>query len=302
MDGPGVRSTHAAEAASTLRGIALIVVAFVFFCCLDTTAKWLGQSMRSVDVAWLRYATSVAIFCVLFRVWGDLSPFRTGRPLLQLARGLTLVGATVFNFWALQYLQLAEANAINFAGPLLVTALAGPMLGETVGLRRWAAVAVGFVGVLVVLRPGVGAVHWAFGLSLGSMVCNSLYSLLTRRMHRTETSSSLLMLSALVGALILAPTAPHAVVSVEGWHWALALAMGLFAVVGHVALVAAHKRASASTLAPFGYVQMPLMVLFGWVLFDQLPDAWTVVGMLIIAASGLYVLHRERLKAREGRA
>lgn len=285
-----------ARADATLRGIGLMVLAVSLFSLLDATAKWMGGSMRSVEVAWLRYATSVAVLCIILGVWRDLSPFRTTRPGQQFVRGLAMLGSSVFNFWALQYLQLAEANAIMFAGPLLTTALAGPVLGEAVGIRRWAAVVVGFLGVLVVLRPGLGAMHAAFALVFAAMSCGVVYTLMTRRMHRTETSGNMLMLSALVGAVVLAPVAPGAVAALEGWGYLLAVMLGVFGALGHYALVVAHRIANASTLAPFAYAQMPMMILLGYLLFDQLPDLWVLVGTAIIGASGLYILHRERVR------
>lgn len=268
------------------------------FACLDTTAKWLGATMESAQISWLRYATHVILMCLFLRVWRDLSPFRTRYPLLQFLRGLTLLGATFFNFWALQYLQLAETSAIMFAAPLLVTALAGPLLGEKVGIRRWIAVLIGFVGVLVVLRPGTAAMHWAAGLSMCGMASYAFYVVLTRRMHRTESSLSLLMLSAIVGVVVLLPAAPGAIAALHGWQWLLAFMLGLFGSTGHYALVVAHRLTSASTLAPFVYMQMIWMILFGWAIFHQVPDVWTFVGTAIIAGAGLYILHRERVRGQ----
>lgn len=286
------------DAGANIRGILLMVYAVAMFACLDSTAKWLGATMSSMDVVWLRYAAHVLLLSLFLRVWRDLSPFKTKHPVMQFVRGLTLLGSTFFNFWALQYLQLAETSAIMFSAPLLVTALAGPLLGEKVGMRRWAAVCVGFVGVLVVLRPGTGAMHWAAILSLIAMVNYSFYVVLTRRMHRTESSWSLLMLSAVVGVVVLAPVAPSALSALDGWQWVLALMMGLFGATGHFALTVAHRMASASTLAPFVYSQMVWMILLGYLIFHQMPDVWTFVGTAIIASAGLYILHRERVRGQ----
>jgi drug/metabolite transporter (DMT)-like permease len=268
------------------------------FACLDTIAKVLSRTMPAAEIAWLRYTFHILLLALFLRVWRDRTAFRTRRPLMHVLRGLTLLGSTVFNFWALRYLQLAEAAAIMFAAPLVVTALAGPLLGEHVGPRRWAAVVVGFVGVLIVLRPGTDAMHWAAGLSICAMMSGSFYSLLTRKMHQTETTDSLMMLAALVGATILLPAAPGAVLHPTGWEWALALGMGFFGVSGHYALVVAHRIASASTLAPFSYMQMVWMIVFGYAVFGDVPDAWTMVGSAVIAGAGLYILHRERVRGQ----
>lgn len=287
------------EAGTAVRGILLMTATAATFACLDATAKYLGRSLNSMDVVWLRYTAHVILLAAFLRVWQDLSPFRTTRPLMQLLRGITLLGSTFFNFWALQYLQLAEASAIMFAGPLLVTALAGPMLGEAVGRRRWAAVLVGFCGILVVTRPGTGAMHWATILSVCAMVNYAFYSILTRKMNKTELPESLLMLSALVGVVALSPVAPSALGSLDGWQWGLAALLGVFGVAGHTMMVLAHRIASASLLAPFMYTQMVWMILLGYLIFGDAPDAWTMVGTAIIAASGLYILHRERVRQRE---
>ncbi|WP_281262248.1 DMT family transporter [Acuticoccus kandeliae] len=286
------------EAGAAIRGILLMTFAAGMFSCLDTTAKYLGRTMDSAEIAWLRYAAHVILLALFFRVWRNFRPFRTKHPFMHILRGLCLLGATFFNFWALRYLQLAEATAIMFAGPLVVTALAGPLLGEQVGIRRWIAVGIGFIGVLIVTRPGTGAMHWAAGLSGLAMLCYSSYSLLTRRMHRTETQESLMMLSAIVGVVLLAPYSGEAVTSLSGWSWVLALLMGVFGATGHGALVMAHRVASASMLAPFIYTQMVWMIMFGYVIFGDTPDKWTVVGTMVIAGAGLYILHRERVRGQ----
>ncbi|MEM6761785.1 MAG: DMT family transporter [Pseudomonadota bacterium] len=282
-----------------VRGIVLMVLAAALFSCLDATAKYLGQTMNSLDVVWLRYITHVLLLALFLRVWSHREAFLTDRPWLHALRGCHLLGATIFNFWALQYLQLAEASAIMFSAPLIVTALAGPLLGEAVGLRRWAAVAVGFVGVLVVTRPGTSAMHWAVILSFCSVVNYALYSILTRRMGGTESTQSMLMLSTLVGATALSPLAVSAISSLAGWHWVLAFMLGAFGAVGHYALVIAHKLTSASQLAPFIYTQMIWMILLGYIFFGDTPDLLTLVGTAIIAASGLYILHRERVRGAQ---
>lgn len=275
-----------------------MIVAASLFAALDTTAKYLGQSMHSLDVVWLRYAGHVVLVILFLRAWSHLDVFRTRKPLLHIVRGLNLLLATVFNFWALQYLQLAEASAIMFCSPLIVTALAGPLLGEPIGLRRWIAVGIGFIGVLVVTRPGTGAMHWAVILSFVAVVNYASYSILTRRMNRTESAEGLLLISALVGVAALAPVAPSAIGSLAGWSWALAFLLGFFGATGHYALVVSHRIAPASIIAPFIYTQMAWMILLGYLIFDDSPDRWTLAGTAIIAGAGLYILHRERVRGK----
>ncbi len=279
-------------------GIVLMMIAASLFAALDATAKYLGQSMASLDVAWLRYAGHAVLVLVFVRAWANFDVFRTKKPILHLVRGLNLLLSTVFNFWALRYLQLAEASAIMFCSPLLVTALAGPMLGEPIGLRRWIAVGVGFVGVLVVTRPGTGAMHWAVLLSGVAVLNYACYAILTRRMNRTESAEGLLLISALVGAAALAPVAPSAIGSLSGWTIPLAFMLGLFGATGHYALVVAHRVARASIVAPFMYTQMVWMILLGYLIFQDTPDPWTLAGTAIIASAGLYILHRERVRGK----
>jgi len=279
-------------------GIVLMVVAASLFAGLDTTAKYLGQTMNAFDIVWLRYITHSLLVLIFLRAWSHFEIFETQKPIMHLVRGLCLLGATMFNFWALQYLQLAEASAIMFCSPLIVTALAGPLLGEPVGLRRWIAVGVGFVGVLVVVRPGTGAMHWAAGLSFAATCCYAFYAILTRRMNKTESAESLLLLSAFVGAGALSPVAPSAIAALSGWKYALALLMGVFGATGHYAMVVAHRIARASIIAPFIYTQMVWMILLGYIIFGDTPDLMTLVGTFIIAGAGLYILHRERVRGR----
>nr|WP_255720490.1 DMT family transporter [Acuticoccus kalidii] len=130
------------------------------------------------------------------------------------------------------------------------------------------------------------------------MLCYASYSLLTRRMHRTESQESLMMLSALVGMVLLVPYSGHALMDLSGWAWGIAVLMGIFGAIGHGAMVVAHRVASASLLAPFIYTQMVWMITFGYVIFDDTPDLWTIVGTLVIAGAGLYILHRERVRGQ----
>ncbi len=140
--------------------------------------------------------------------------------------------------------------------------------------------------------------HWAAGLSLCAMTSYAFYAILTRKMHATESSESLLMLSAIVGIVVLLPVAPDAVTRLHGWHWILAVLMGAFGATGHYALVIAHRLSKASTLAPFVYMQMIWMIIFGYVIFRDIPDGWTLAGAGVIAGAGLYILHRERIRGQ----
>jgi drug/metabolite transporter (DMT)-like permease len=188
-----------------------------------------------------------------------------------------------------------------FAAPLLVTALSGPLLGEWAGPRRWAAVAIGFVGVLLVTRPGVGEAHWAVFLSLGAMLSYTFYIIMTRRLGASESMTTLLVWPGFVGVGLFAPFAVPAFVVPELALLPLVLLLGVLGALGHHVLIAAHKLASPNVLAPFAYTQMVWMVILGYLLFNDLPDVWTLAGSSIIGASGLYILHRERIRAKAAR-
>ncbi len=297
-------STYAGtdEAGSVLKGIALMVLAVFMFSCLDATVKYLVQYLPALEVIWLRFLIHTLLILLLLRVWARPSMLVPRNIPMQTLRALFMCGATGFNFAALQYLQLAQTVAIMFAAPLLVTALSGPFLGEWAGPRRWAAVVVGFLGVLLVTRPGFAEVHWAVFLSFGAMVSYTFYIIMTRRLGGSETSTTLLVWPGFVGIGFYAPAALPVLQMPDPSLWVLVLCLGVFGAFGHYVLIVAHKLATPNVLAPFLYTQMFWMVLLGFVVFGDLPDLWTLAGSLIIGGSGLYILHRERLKAKEAAA
>ncbi|MEW5425152.1 DMT family transporter [Amorphus sp. 3PC139-8] len=284
-----------------LSGVLLMTATAALFACLDTTAKFLGQWLPSAEVAWIRFLTHTVFVALILRVWSRPETIATRRPVLQVVRGALMFATTALNFAALQYLQLAEAVSIMFAAPLVVTALAGPMLGERVGLRRWAAVLIGFCGVLVITKPGFGTLHIGVILSLGSMITYAFYALFTRLVGATESAESMIFYSGLVGAVGLAPVAVPMFEWPAWWQVPFLLATGAFGGFGHFLLIKAYKIAPASTLAPFIYTQIIWMTLFGYLIFDDVPGLSTLVGASIVAVSGLYILHREHRLARQGR-
>lgn len=285
----------ARPAAAPVFGIGLIVLACLCFSVLDATAKFLGSQIPPLQIVWIRFVSHVIIAAVLFQVWRNLHLLRTKRPILQGVRAICLLGTTIFNFLAVQYLQLAETMSIMFAAPFVVTALAGPMLGEWAGPRRWAAIVVGFCGVLIVTQPGMGGMHWAAIYSVAAMSFYSVYALLTRRLTATDSSAGMLILSGAVAALAMTP------VGLTVWeappdflHWALLLSTGFWGALGHWLFITAHRRASAPILAPFIYIQIVWMIGLGFVVFDDIPTLSTLVGAGVVVTSGLYILYREQ--------
>ncbi|MEM5583110.1 DMT family transporter [Roseibium sp. AS2] len=286
-----------AAVAAPLAGIGLIVLACLSFSILDAIAKYLSASLPTLQIAWMRFVSHLLLALVLFQVWKKPSLLKTRRPFLQIVRAFCLLGTTVFNFLAVRHLQLAETMAIMFAGPFVITALAGPLLGEWAGLRRWVAIIVGFIGVLVVTQPGLGGMHWAAIYSVGAMTFYAFYAILTRQLTATDGSAGMLIISGLVASLAMAPF------GISVWQtppdilsWVLLLATGALGAGGHYLFIMAHRIAPAPVLAPFIYIQIVWMIALGFLVFGDVPTTTTVIGAAIVVASGLYILYRERVK------
>ncbi len=294
-------SPQQTEIPQRLVGVALMCGALAMFASLDAMAKVLSQSLPVSQVVWARYAGHFvfALAFVLpsrdrFRLW------RTNSVSFQMIRGSLLLAGTACNFFALQHLQLAVTSAFFFTVPLIVAALSVPLLGERVGPHRWAAIGVGFIGVLLVARPGMGVMHWAVSLSLLTALFTGLYQISTRRAALTDDPRTSQLYVALAGVLVMTPML---LVSWQdpGWRgWLLFAAMGLVAGVGHYWLTLAHRLAPASALAPFFYVHILWMTGLGFLVFGDVPDQWTVAGAAVVVAAGLYLVRRERLQARRG--
>ena len=261
---------------------------------MDTVAKYLGQQMPVPMVAWGRYAFHLGFMLMLFPGRRLVPLLRVKRLGLTLVRGALLLIATLSFFTAIRYIPLADAVAIGFVAPLFVVALSIPILGERVGPRRWAAVLVGFLGVMVIVRPGFAEVHWAYGLMIFLAFVFAIFVIVTRILTRTEETMAMLFYTALMGtlgtSLLLpffwqAPTWPQI-----GWM----AVMGALGGVSHLILINAYKVATTATLAPFQYVQIVFAAFWGYVVFGDIPDIWVIVGGSIVVVSGLYVIHRER--------
>ncbi|WP_299820494.1 DMT family transporter [uncultured Roseibium sp.] len=280
-----------------LVGISLIVLACLCFAVLDAIAKYLSASLPTLQIVWIRFLSHTVIAIVLFRVWKTPSLLKTGRPVLQLVRAACLLSTTILNFFAVRYLQLAETMSIMFAAPFVITALAGPLLGEWAGIRRWCAIIVGFIGVLVVTQPGVGGMHWAAIYSVAAMCTYALYALLTRQLTATDSSAGMLIISGLVAAVAMTPVGLSVWETPKDlWTWVLLLATGALGAGGHYVFIMAHRIAPAPVLAPFIYSQIVWMIALGYLIFADVPTLSTLVGAAIVVGSGLYILYRERVK------
>jgi len=279
-------------------GIVLVVAATLCFSILDATAKWLVLSLPVLQVVWVRFASHVLLMALLLAPRHGRAIVRMHSPRLHLARGAMLASMTALNFVALQYLQLAETGAIQFSVPILIALWSAWWLHERLDARRWVAVVGGFVGVLLVIRPGTQAFHPAILLCVGNAVLYAAFNLLTRRMAATETPEAMQLVSAAVATLLLAPFGLAAWQTPTAWsQWALLLMCGLFGGVGHLCVATAHRYASAAVLGPFIYQQILYMTLWGWLVFHQVPDAFVVAGAAVVVTSGLYLLWMEMRRA-----
>ena len=278
-----------------LTGIALMCGALVCFSCLDATGKYLVEFMDSLQVVWARYTSAFLLALLLYNPLSHPGILRTTRPILQLTRSALLLVSTALNFIAIRYLQLDEALSILFSTPFIVAALAGPLLGEWIGWRRWLAILVGFSGVLLVTRPGAGGIHPAAILTFGSALCYALYVIATRVLSRHDSTETTLFYSNLVGAVAMLPVLPFVWSMPQSWFIVfLMILLGGFGSFGHYLLIAGHRLAPASVLAPFIYTQIVWTTALGFLVFGDVPNRWTIAGAVIVIASGLYLLYRER--------
>ncbi|MFC4671667.1 DMT family transporter [Seohaeicola nanhaiensis] len=284
----------------TARGVALMALAVVFFTLIDSSAKWLMiAGLPALQVVFCRYAGHFLFSVVLFVPREGLAAFRSASPLWQAARAVLLLGSTILNFLALSYLPITVTTTINFAGPIVVTLLSIPILGEQVGIRRIAAVCTGFIGVLVVMQPWGAAFHPAMLLNIASLMFSGLYFILTRKLAGIESNSTSQLWTSGFATLGMAPLAiglwtwPTTL-----WDFTVMLAIGCFGALGHICATSAHRLADASILAPVIYIQLLLAALAGILFFGTWPTPWLLAGGLIIIASGLYIWQRERSKGR----
>jgi drug/metabolite transporter (DMT)-like permease len=285
---------------ATLSAIGLAILATVFFSMGDVLAKVLTGTLPAIEVAWLRYIVFCLVVVPTAFVARGRQAMLTGCLRLQVIRALAGAGSTVLFFLGLRYLPVAEATAILFIAPIFITALSIPILGETVGIRRWAAAIVGFLGVMLVVQPGGSAFQVAALLPICAAVGTAITAITTRQLS-SEGPATTLAWTAVIGLVALTVFVPFSWYTPTSGEMGLAILMGAFSLVGHWLTILAYRKAAASTIAPFTYVQLVFAGLLGFAIFGTTPGAMALVGGLTIAASGLYTAHRERVRAREAR-
>lgn len=277
-----------------MKGIGFMCLAAAVLPFLNAAAKLLIDELSVVQIVWARYAVHLALVVALFAPRFGSRLLTTRRIGVQLVRSSLLLGCTACYFTALRFIELPTAAAINFLSPILVTVLAVPMLGEQVGWRRMLAVSFGFVGALVIIRPGMGIVHPAGLLVLVTALFYAFYQILTRRVSSFDSPETSVTYMAIVGTVVMTAMLPWYWQTPEtATGWLLLLSTGCIAGIGHFLVVKAFQYAPASIVSPFSYGQLIGAAALGYVVFDHLPDRWTWFGAAMIVASGLYIAHRE---------
>ena len=288
------------EAKALKAGIAIVLLGVFMFACVDTLNKVLGQSHSIAQILWVRFLIFVPIALALsYRRNGGLT-WRSQRPLLQGARAALLVIEMGFFVAALKYLPLADVQAIAASAPLMVVALSVPFLGEKVGWRRWSAVAVGFAGVLIIVRPGFESMSTGTILTLIGTAMWAVYQIMLRIVGRYDPAPTTALWTAVIGLAMTSLVVPFHWTEPSPLGWFLLLLIGILGAAGHTVFMKAFTLAPASALQPFTYTQLVLVTILGWLVFGDLPDGWTVAGASLIVAAGLYSIYRARLRAASG--
>lgn len=288
----------AASRTSRLKSIGLMCLAVSVFACLDASAKYLQarSGLPMPQIVWLRFLGQMAVIVVVLGAINIPALVSTKKPWHQALRSLLLLGSTAFNFAALVTLRMDQSLTIQFLAPLLVALLAGPLLGEWVGWRRMLAIVVGFGGILVAIRPGYAEIPPAVLLSFGCMLCYALFMLSTRYLAAFDPPEVTLFLSLFAGTLLCAPLAlMQWVWPPDALTWVMLGMLGMFGGAGHYLFILAYRSAPASAVAPFLYTQLIAASAIGYLVFSDIPDLWTLAGSAIIAMSGIYLVHRERV-------
>ena len=277
-----------------MKAISYNLLAWALLPFMDTIAKYLSSDLSFFQITWARY-----FFTVFFTLPFMFFFFRknltwSSEPKLQIFRGLTLFFANILFFYSISIISMAKALTLAFVAPLITTALSPIFLFEKVGIRRWSAVIVGFIGSLVVIRPGFIDFNLASIAALGTGLFYGIYLVITRKLHTSDNPLLTLLFTGVVGLIIASFFVPIVWISPTFNQWSLLALMGIFACLGHLFLILSLKYADASKLAPFSYFEIVTNVILGYHFFGDFPDYWTWTGLSIIVLSGIYIYLRER--------
>ena len=293
QDPPGARD----DAEGARRGVSVMLATTTLFAVMNALTKHVATLYPAPQILWIRYMIFAAYgLAVTLRRRGR-SALNSNAPYLQITRGLLLATEILMYIVAIRYMPLADIQAITGAGPLVTTALSVPLLRETIGVRRWSAIAVGLFGLLIIVRPGFVQFDPIILLPLAGVVLYALYQILTRIVSRYDRPDTTVLYTGLVGLAAMTLIGPFFWETPDARGLALIGTVAIIGLTGHVLLIKALTLAPASVLQPFNYTMIVWAVLFGYLFYDHLPDIPTIVGALIIVASGLYTFHRERAQA-----
>lgn len=278
-----------------LKGIFYMCLAVAVIAIQEAMAKFLAQDLPVLQVIAARYFGHFLLMLVILIPRHGLSVIRARRPAVQIGRSILLLVDTGLYFFGLKLIGLAEATAIFFSVPMLVALLAVPLLGERFEWGRLIAVVIGFVGMLVIIRPGSDVVGIGGWLVFGAAFCASLFNIITRKLSGEDPLPVTMFYTAMAGALIMALVVPFAWEDPSGWQqWSALLLIGVAGGTAHSCMIAAHAFAPASTVAPFMYSQIFWALALGFIMFGALPDRFAVLGCVIVIASGIYLLRRQQ--------
>ena len=278
-----------------MKAIILNLSAWVMLPVMDGFAKYLSSTLPILQITWSRYFFTVVFVLPIMLVFFRKNLTWTEQPKLQLIRGLLLFCANILFFYSISIISLAKALTLAFIAPLIVTLLSPILLGEKVGFRRWAAVIVGFIGSLIVIRPGFLEFNLASSAALGTGVMYGFYLIVTRKLHNSDNPLLTLLLTGTVGAIVGSIIMPTVWVQPTINEWYMMFAIGFFASIGHFFLILSLRYADASKLAPFGYFEIVPNIIIGYFFFNHFPNQWHFLGLFIIISSGIYIFRREML-------
>ncbi len=282
-----------------MKAILLNLSAWIILPFMDAIAKYLSAELSFFQITWARYFFTVFFIFPLMLIFFKKKLTFSENPKLQLLRGLTLFLANICFFYSISIISLAKALTLAFIAPLITTAFSPFFLGEKVGFKRWTAVLFGFMGTLVVIRPGFLDVNLATFAALGTGFLYGIYLIITRKLHSTDSPLLTLLITGIVGASIGSFLVPIVWIQPTYSQWLWLALMGIFACVGHLLLIYSLKFADASKLAPLGYFEIVTNIILGYYIFNNFPDYWTFLGLFIIILSGIYIIRREIIIKRE---
>jgi drug/metabolite transporter (DMT)-like permease len=276
-----------------MKAIIFSLLGWMMLPVMDGFAKYLSADLPVLQITWARYFFTVAFTLPVMFFFYNKQLIWSDKPKLQILRGLILLCANISFFYAISIIPLAKALTLAFVAPLIVTAFSPMLLGEKVGFRRWTAVIIGFVGSLVVIRPGFMEINLASLSALGTGVMYGFYLIITRKLSTSDNPLLTLLLTGLVGLVAVSGIMPFIWVNPNSSQWSMMAGIGVFACIGHLFLILSLKYADASKLAPLGYTEIIPNVIIGYYFFGNFPDNWTFLGLAIIVISGIYISRRE---------